>query len=94
MDNTRFKKSFYFRDDSSFCEGRDNKSQYYRSKEGKEKDGRSFPGKIRVPSLKRSKSTWNKFYKLFPELKGQSHYLGGNNTFSKQNESFIPLKQI
>lgn len=31
---------------------------------------------IRVPSLKRGRSTWKRFYKLFPHLKYQDTYCG------------------
>ena len=31
---------------------------------------------IRVPSLKRSKSIWKRFYRLFPELKYRDSFLG------------------
>ena len=44
--------------------GRDNKDYYNTS-------GNPCSGgyKIRVPSLKRNKKTWNNFYKLFPYIK-------------------------
>lgn len=50
-----------------FCDekkGRDNKD-YYNTR------GNTCSGgyKIRVPSLKRNKKTWNNFYKLFPYIK-------------------------
>ena len=32
--------------------------------------------KIRIPSLKRNKRTWNNFYTLFPELRGLKTYNG------------------
>ena len=31
---------------------------------------------IRVPSLKRSKATWKRFYELFPEAKGKKTFRG------------------
>ena len=38
--------------------------------------GGSNKNKIRIPSLKRSNSTWKKFYELFPFLKGLDTYRG------------------
>ena len=51
----------FFRDEKK---GRDNKD-YYNTR------GNLCSGgyKIRVPSLKRNKKTWNNFYKLFPYIK-------------------------
>lgn len=42
----------------------------YHSKKGKQCCC-SYHSSIRVPSLKRSKRTWKKFYELFPSLKGE-----------------------
>jgi len=42
-------------------------------------DPNEFPGydwNIRVPSLKRGRSTWKRFYKLFPHLKYQDTCCG------------------
>ena len=38
--------------------------------------GGSNKNTIRVPSLKRSKKTWKRFYELFPTLKGKKTYKG------------------
>lgn len=44
----------------------------YHSKKNKHRSPSSFNrSKIRVPSLKRSKRTWKKFYELFPSLKDE-----------------------
>lgn len=43
----------------------------YHSKKNKQLAGGSHHSSIRVPSLKRSKRTWKKFYELFPSLKGE-----------------------
>ena len=94
MDLTKFRKNPYFGHDKSFSSNRDNNGEYICSKPSKPKDGHYNHGSVRVPSLKRSNATWKKFYKLFPELKGQSYYLYGNDELSRQNESFIPLKKI
>lgn len=51
-----------------------------------------YDSKIRVPSLKR-KTAWKRFYKMFPELKGQE-YITGYSTGGAQRASFIKLKQI
>lgn len=31
---------------------------------------------LRIPSLKRGKSTWKRFYRLFPHLKGLDEFRG------------------
>lgn len=38
--------------------------------------GRHTPFSIRIPSLKRGKSTWKRFYRLFPELRYMDNYYG------------------
>lgn len=38
--------------------------------------GDGYFGSIRVPSLKRSKATWKRFYELFPEAKGLKTFRG------------------
>lgn len=39
-------------------------------------NGDSNKNTIRIPSLKRSNSTWKRFYELFPFLKGKKTYRG------------------
>ncbi|MBR6907090.1 hypothetical protein IKN40_00920 [bacterium] len=39
-------------------------------------NGGSNRNTIRIPSLKRSNSTWKKFYELFPKLNGMKMYRG------------------
>lgn len=48
---------------------RDNNGEYH-SKKNKQQSCSHY-SKIRVPSLKRSRRTWKKFYELFPSLKGK-----------------------
>ena len=55
-------------------EGRDNKDVHVGS-------GGSNKNKVRYPSKKRSKSTWKKFYKLFPHLAEKD---GWNGVTSKR----------
>lgn len=38
--------------------------------------GNGYIDSIRVPSLKRSKATWKRFYELFPEAKGKKTFRG------------------
>lgn len=73
---------------------RDNNGEY-RSKKNKHLAG-SHHSKIRVPSLKRSRRTWKKFYELFPSLKGKdslettTYYRIGGGHANKR----IKLKKI
>lgn len=63
---------------------KDNKN-YYNSKDCKD-ESRIYIGdadryffesaSIRIPSIKRGKSTWKRFYKLFPKLKYMNSYYG------------------
>ena len=51
---------------------------------------------VRVPSLKR-KSAWKRFYKLFPNLKGQNKITGFSSSYMVPgglNVSTIKLKNI
>lgn len=47
---------------------------------------------IRVPSLKRSKNTWKRFYKLFPSLKGEKCFNCGR--CATGDEKRIKLKKV
>lgn len=51
---------------------KDNQKFVYNSGDG----NNGYANSIRVPSLKRSKSTWKRFYELFPEAKGLKTFRG------------------
>lgn len=73
----------------------------YHSKKNKHRSPTSFNrSKIRVPSLKRSKRTWKKFYELFPSLKDEeslkitTYYRGrGRGGFGYANKKY-KLKKV
>ena len=50
---------------------KDNQKFVYNSGSGK-----GYVDSIRVPSLKRSKATWKRFYELFPTAKGLKTFRG------------------
>ena len=52
------------------ADNRDNKNSF------NAKSGYGGSTSVRIPSLKRSNSTWKKFYELFPYLKGETSYRG------------------
>lgn len=68
---------------------KDNNGEYH-SKKNKHYAACSHHSYIRVPSLKRSKRTWKKFYKLFPGLKEKdflettTHYRIGGEYANKK----------
>lgn len=54
----------------------------------------SLSSKIRVPSLK-CKSTWKRFYKLYPHLKGMKAITGSSSSlYHGLNASTIKLKKV
>ena len=73
----------------------------YHSKKNKHRSPSSFNrSKIRVPSLKRSKRAWKKFYELFPSLKDEeslkitTYYRGrGRGGFGYANKKY-KLKKV
>lgn len=79
---------------------RDNNGEYH-TKKNKHSSPSSFNrSKIRVPSLKRSKRTWKKFYELFPSLKDEesleitTYYRGrGRGGFGYANKKY-KLKKV
>lgn len=76
---------------------RDNNGIYH-SKKGKQVSG-SHHSSIRVPSLKRSKRTWKKFYELFPSLKDEealkttTYYYRGSRGFRYAHKKY-KLKKV
>lgn len=80
---------------------RDNNGVYHSKKnKHKHKSYCSYSSKVRVPSLKRSKRTWKKFYELFPNLKDEeslnitTYYRGrGRGGFGYANKKY-KLKKI
>lgn len=68
-----------------------------------ESDGWAHSPQIRVPSLKR-KTAWNRFYKMFPDLKGMKIIHGCSSCYGRdadgevrqqiQHSSTIKLKKI
>lgn len=78
---------------------RDNNGVYH-SKKNKHSSPSSFNrSKIRVPSLKRSKRTWKKFYELFPNLKDEeslkitTYYYRGSRGYGYANKKY-KLKKV
>lgn len=79
---------------------RDNNGEYH-TKKNKHYSPSSFNrSKIRVPSLKRSKRTWKKFYELFPSLKDEeslkitTYYRGrGRGGYGYANKKY-KLKKV
>lgn len=76
---------------------RDNNGIYH-SKKGKQACC-SHHSSIRVPSLKRSKRTWKKFYELFPSLKDEealkttTYYYRGSRGFGYAHKKY-KLKKV
>lgn len=90
MDKTKFKGNSYR--GSTWEPGRDNKDTSH-----------SYPyeygDRIRVPSLKRSKATWKRFYKRYPQLEGEEIFKGSSRCSTETykhhlRSSFIKLKKI
>lgn len=99
-----FKKKYAFDEfgyhgGSVYVDTRDN-GNLYNGRTAKHDFNIMFDSRIRVPKLKR-KTAWKRFYKRYPELKGQKVFTGRSKVYGRGfdwnnnlRESFILLKAI
>lgn len=64
-----------YKDNKGYYNGSDRKCRRFEP-EPPEIPGTHEPFSIRVPSMKRGRSTWKRFYMLFPELRYTDTYRG------------------